>query len=122
VPDVTELLRAAHVLAFPTKHEAYGLVLVEGMAAGCAIVTTSAPVQRSIVGDAAGSFIDPHAPAEVAQALSELVHDRTLLQTKMLAARACFAQHYEPGRVGQRYAELLWATSGQHTASVSRSL
>jgi glycosyltransferase involved in cell wall biosynthesis len=122
VPDVTSLLRDAHVLAFPTKIEAYGLVLVEGLAAGCAILTTSAEIQRSIVGDAAGSFVDPTSPAEVAAALTQLATDAERLRRQMLAARQRFAECYEPRLVGARYAELLWATAGLHTPSFERSV
>jgi glycosyltransferase involved in cell wall biosynthesis len=120
VPDVSQLMRESHVFAFPTQHEAYGLVLVEALAAGCAVVTTSAEIQRSIVGAAAGSFIDPSSPSELAQALSQLVADRVLLRDKMLAARARFAEHYEPSVVGAQYARLLWDTAGCAVEDVAR--
>jgi glycosyltransferase involved in cell wall biosynthesis len=121
VPDVSLLMRESHVFAFPTQHEAYGLVLVEAMAAGCAILTTSAEIQRSIVGDAAGSFIDPTAPAELAAALSQLAADRKLLREKMLAARARFAECYEPAVVGAQYAKLLYETAGRALADIARA-
>lgn len=120
VPDVTALMREAHVLAFPTKHEAYGLVLVEGLWAGCAIVTTSAEIQRSIVGPAAGSFVDPTSAFEIAAALTELVADREALRAKMFAAHDQFAQRYAPDVVGARYARLLWETAGRRVDDVAR--
>jgi glycosyltransferase involved in cell wall biosynthesis len=118
--DLPALMREAHVLAFPTKREAYGLVLVEALAAGCAVVTSSAEIQRSIVGDAAGLFVDPTDASELAWALTELADDRVLLGSKMLAARARFRSTYEPEHVGERYAQLLWETSGLKADSVTR--
>lgn len=73
--SVTDLMTRAHVLVFPTRHEAYGLVLVEAMANGMGIVTSDAPVQRDIVGDG-GLFVDPHDDVAVAAALTRMAHDR----------------------------------------------
>ena len=112
-PDVHALMRQADVLAFPTKVEAYGLVLVEGLAAGCAVLTTKAPLQRSIVGDDAGYFVDPNDHATVALALSHVVEDRAKLASRIRAARARFESRYEATIVGRDYHRLLWATSGK---------
>ena len=120
VPDVSAVMREADVFVFPTQHEAYGLVLVEALAAGCAVVTTGAVIQRSIVGGAAGSFIDPSSASELAAALNQLVSDRALLRSKMSAARARFAEHYAPAVVGAKYAQLLWETAGRANADVTR--
>lgn len=73
--SVTDLMTQAHVLVFPTSHEAYGLVLVEAMANGMGIVTSDAPVQRDIVEDG-GFFVDPDDDVAVAEALTRLAHDR----------------------------------------------
>ena len=112
-PDVHALMRQADVLAFPTKVEAYGLVLVEGLAAGCAVITTKAPLQRSIVGDDAGYFVDPNDHATVALALSHVVEDRAKLASRIRAARARFESRYQATIVGRDYHRLLWATSGK---------
>lgn len=120
VPDVQALMRESHVLAFPTKQEAYGLVLVEGMAAGCALLTTCAEIQRSIVGEAAGLFVDPTAPHEIAGSLTRLVADRQELRQRMHAARERFIARHEPAVVGERYAQLLWQTAGRSASDVWR--
>ena len=112
-PDVHALMRQADVLAFPTKEEAYGLVLVEGLAAGCAVLTTKAPLQRSIVGDDAGYFVDPNDHATVALALSHVVEDRAKLAGRIRAARARFESRYQATIVGPNYHRLLWATLGK---------
>jgi hypothetical protein len=113
VPSVTVEMRRAHALVFPTRREAYGLVLVEGLSAGCMALTTSALSQRSIVGDQAGLFVDPRRPQELADAITLLVEDRARRNQAMADAVLKFTQDYRPELVGQRYAELLWETAGR---------
>jgi glycosyltransferase involved in cell wall biosynthesis len=72
VEDLYALMRDAHVLVFPTLREAYGLVLVEAMASGMAVITTAAPIQRDIVGPDGGLFVDPRDAQALAAALSDV--------------------------------------------------
>ena len=89
------LTMAEHdVLVFPTRHEAYGLVLVEAMARGLAVITTSAEVQREIVGPAGGLFVDPFSVRALAAALREMAHDPARLPAMAAANRARFAAEY----------------------------
>jgi glycosyltransferase involved in cell wall biosynthesis len=115
-PSVVALLRDAHVLLFPTKEEAYGLVLVEALASGCAALTTHAVLQRSIVGPEAGYFVDPHDADQIAQALTEIAGDRARLAAAMHAARARFESTYHPDIVGAAYSNLLHETAGRSPA------
>jgi glycosyltransferase involved in cell wall biosynthesis len=111
--DVQSAIERAHVLALPTHSEAFGLVLVEALAAGCVPLTTSAPLQRSIVGSDAGVFVDPRDPATLARALTALARDREDTNARMRAARARFLEVYDPGMVGDAYADLLWEAAGR---------
>jgi glycosyltransferase involved in cell wall biosynthesis len=120
VADVQAVMRDAHVLVFPVLGEAFGLVLVEAMAAGCMPLTTSAPIQRSIVGPAAGQFVDPHDPNALAGRLRALAHDRPQLEHGMRAARERFVERYAPASVGQRYANLLWEAAGRSGSAAVR--
>ena len=113
VPDVQLAMRNAHALVFPSLTEAFGLVLVEAMAAGCMPVSTIAPLQRSIVGEEAGLFADPRAPSAIAACLRTLVRDRDRLQHGMRAARDRFQRQYAAERVGRGYANLLWEAAGR---------
>lgn len=54
-----EIYNKANLLVFPTvPWESFGIVLVEAMASGLAVVATDDPIRREIVGDA-GLFVDP---------------------------------------------------------------
>jgi glycosyltransferase involved in cell wall biosynthesis len=123
VPDVQAWMQQAHVLVHPALSEAFGLVLVEGMAAGCLVVTTHAPIQRSIVGPEAGLFVDPRDPEALAQALRGLVRDpaRAQLQAGMSASLARFEARYRPELVARQYADLLWNTAGRSGTAPRRS-
>jgi glycosyltransferase involved in cell wall biosynthesis len=121
VTDMTAAMEAAHVLVFPTKREAYGLVLVEGMGAGCMALTTSAILQRSIVGPNAGHFIDPRDPAALAAAITVLSADPAAVRAGMSAARARFLERHQPAVVGQQYADLMYAVAGRGTPAPART-
>lgn len=113
VPDVNEAMRDAHVLLFPTKREAFGLVLVEALAAGAAPLTTHAPIQTSIVGNDAALLVDPHDPGALMHAIRTYVEDRELLWEKMKSAVRRFSSEFAPTNVGRRYASLLFEVAGR---------
>jgi glycosyltransferase involved in cell wall biosynthesis len=71
---VLELMREAHALVLPTRADTFGMVLVEALAQGCAVVSSEQDPQRWILdGGRAGCVVDPANVAELARALSELV-------------------------------------------------
>lgn len=119
-PDINAMMKDAHVLLFPTKQEAFGLVLVEAMAAGCAPLTTMAPIQQAIVGQEAGTFVDPQDPQAVADAITTLVNDRSRLRHRMNASVQRFTSEFDPKSVGQRYANLLFEVSGRGHQAAAR--
>jgi len=66
-------LTAAGVLAAPNLGgESFGLVLLEGMASGCAIVASSIPAFRHVLGET-GVFVGPGDPIALAEALLRLM-------------------------------------------------
>ncbi len=83
---------AAHVLVLPstTRAEAFGLVLLEGMVAGCVPVVSDLPGVTDVVGDAGLSFPVGDA-AELAGALA-LLRDNIELRTQ-LSHRAQLRAH-----------------------------
>lgn len=121
VPDVVTAMEDAHVLVFPTKVEAFGLVLVEALAAGCIALTTSAPIQQSIVGSDAGVFIDPRDASALASAIASLASDPERLRAGMTAARERFLARYDPEVVGQQYADLMYRVAGRAAPAPKRA-
>jgi len=104
VEDIREEFRKAHVLIFPTKQEAYGLVLVEAMAQGCNVLTTNNPIQKSILEDKGGWFVDPHSIDSIYLALIEILNfTETQLYFNGLRNLENFSQNKTPQKVSQEY-------------------
>jgi glycosyltransferase involved in cell wall biosynthesis len=63
------IYRSVDLFTFPTvPWESFGIVLVEAMASGLAVVTTDDPIRREIVGEA-GLFVNPTNTNEYAKVL-----------------------------------------------------
>jgi len=70
--ELWELYQSARIFVFPSIQENFPLVLLEAMAAGCAVVTTSAPGCVEVVGDAALK-VEPSNPGALRDAVSGLL-------------------------------------------------
>ena len=107
VENITEEFHKAHVLVFLTKQEAYGLVLVEAMASGCAILTTDHPIQRSILNNTGAWFVDPFDTLSIREKLMEIATATSGQLFEMgMANVSNFETDKSPGKVGLKYFEL----------------
>ncbi len=79
--ELWELYRAAHVVVLPSvsRLEAFGLVLLEGMAAGCVPVASALPGVADVVGDVGFSY-PPGDASALAQVLDSLTHNPSMLR------------------------------------------
>lgn len=104
VEDVADLLRAADVFAFPSKHEAFGLAPVEAMAAGLPLVCTRAGGLADVVRDGEnGVAIAAGDAAALAQALGRLLDDAPLRRRLGSAARRDAVERFSLDAVLERY-------------------
>lgn len=79
--DVSSLLRAADVFAFPSRTEGLPNALLEAMAAGCAIVATDVPGCRDLIQhDATGLLVPYGDTCALADAIAVLLRDTGLAQ------------------------------------------
>ena len=81
-----QLSSSAILVAPNTSGESFGLVILEGLAAGCAVVASSLPAFQYVAGDAA-VLVPPGDPAALAQALNRLLGDPDLLTEYQERAR-----------------------------------
>lgn len=102
------LMRGASALVHPSLYEGFGLVLLEAMARGTAVVAARATALPETGGDAA-LYFEPSDVDDLAARLRALLTDRSLQQD--LVAR---------GRV--RAAEFSWERTARATADVYREL
>lgn len=69
--DKVALLRRADCFVLPTEAEGFSMVLLEAMAAGCAILTTEGACFRDLQDVGAGRILERH-PDDFAEAMTEL--------------------------------------------------
>ncbi len=110
--DVIDAFRRSHVFCMPTLKDSYGLVYVEAMASGCAVVADNSPVRHEILDDGqAGLLSDPHDPEDIADKLVHLIRSPDRARTLARHARERFYQRYHWPLVGEQYIDLLRAAA-----------
>lgn len=105
--DVPALLMQHQIFVLSTHYEGMPLVLLEGMAAGCAVIGSAVPGVRGLVRDGEDGLLVPHAdPAALAAAIAGLLQDPA--RAAGLARRACARAHQDFSRalMNQRYEAL----------------
>jgi len=101
VRDVPARLAAAHLLLLPSRSEGASLVLVEAMAAGCAVLAHDLPAPREVCGAGkAGRLVPTLEPGAWADAVSNLLRDETerlrlVAEGRATAARRTLAASVE---------------------------
>jgi glycosyltransferase involved in cell wall biosynthesis len=95
-----ELFRQADVFVLPTRYavEAQPIVLLEAMASGCAIVTTSIGEIPTILDDESAIFLEVGSTAEIVAALERLAGKTETVARLASAAHRRFLENYELGR------------------------
>jgi glycosyltransferase involved in cell wall biosynthesis len=90
-----ELLARASVCAYPSHMEAQGIVIVEGMAMGKAVVSTrTGPGPELIEDDVSGLLCDPHDPHSIAQQIIRALKDEALRRRLGTTARQRAVEHF----------------------------
>ncbi len=90
---------------YPSVFEGFGLPVLESMALGCPVVTSSGTATEELITGGAGIPVDPHDPDAIAAGLAELIDDpqrRSRIRAAGLA----------------RAAEFTWARTAGQTVGV----
>jgi glycosyltransferase involved in cell wall biosynthesis len=91
--ELTELYETSDIFVFPSEAENCPLVLLEAMAAGLSIITTTHPGCKALVGDAA-LLVPPCNPEALAAAIKRLDEDEALRRRLGEAARRRVVEHF----------------------------
>lgn len=101
IKDLVALYNAAEVFVFPSLHESFGMPLLEAMACGCPVVTSTVCSMPEIVGDAA-VLVDPYCTKEITTGINRIIMNDDIkneLRTKGLhrvthfSWKKCAEQH-----------------------------
>jgi glycosyltransferase involved in cell wall biosynthesis len=84
--DLEGLYEAAACFAFPSRHEGFGLPVLEAMSRGVPVACASASALREVAGDAA-LFFSPDHPDELAAAVTRILQDTSLAESLRAAGR-----------------------------------
>lgn len=77
--DLPAIYSGAHVFAFPSLYEGFGLPPLEAMACGLPVVSSNTSSLPEVVGDAA-LCVDPYSVDEIAEALRHAIEDSSIRQ------------------------------------------
>src|SRR5262249_39972065 len=106
--DLPVLYSMADAFVLPSLYEGFGIPLLEAMACGCPIVTSTQGSCPEVV-DGSGVLVDPREPAGIAEGIYKVLTDREL-------AAGLVAKGY------QRVAEFSWEKCARETLAVIASV
>jgi murein biosynthesis integral membrane protein MurJ len=106
--ELARLYARAGAVLVPSRHEGFGLPVIEALACGTPVVASDIPALRE-VGGAAACFAPPEDAAAFAQALAAVLDDP-------VAARARAAAGQQQAR------QLTWANTAEQTNAVYQSV
>lgn len=117
------LLAGADAMVLASHSEGLPYALLEGMAAGAAVIATRVGAMPDVVVEGVhGYFVPPHNPIAIARAIIRLAQDRELLARMSEACRRRIAGSYSIERLAgdfrKLYAELC---AGRHAGALTRS-
>ena len=111
---VPELLMRNRIAVLSTHYEGMPLALIEGMAAGCAVVGSAVPGVREVIVDGEDGLLVPEADATaLADALEKLLRDDAFADRLGRAARATALREYGRDRMNARYESLFLELAAQ---------
>ena len=106
--DRSSLIAGAHLLAYPSLYEGFGLPPLEAMSLGVPVVTTTAGAIPEVVGDAA-VLVPPRDVTALAEALLLVSRDATTRERLITAGT-------------QRVTQFTWEAAGHQLARLYRAL
>lgn len=98
--DLRVLYQQATLLLFPSLYEGFGIPVLEAMASGTPVITSSTTSLPEVAGEAA-VLIDPHDPSALGDAMVRLAQDGTLREWLRLAGRQHVKQ-YDWARIAEQ--------------------
>lgn len=113
---VPELLMQNQICVLSTHYEGMPLSLVEGMAAGCAVVGSAVPGVRELIVDGVdGRLVPENDPVALADALEQLLRKPEVAASMAHAARKAALERHSLELMNSRYEGLFLQLSAETT-------
>ena len=114
VRDVPQRLMAQRICVLSTHYEGMPLALIEGMAAGCAVIGSAVPGVREVLSDGEDGLLVPESdPVAMADALERLLRDEAFAARLGAAARRTAIKRHGRALMNQRYEDLFVGLAGR---------
>jgi len=105
--NVPDLLMRHQIAVLSTHYEGMPLALIEGMAAGCAVIGSAVPGVREVIDDGVdGRMVAESDPTALANALEDLLRNPESAARLGATARAAAVERHSRELMNQRYEEL----------------
>jgi glycosyltransferase involved in cell wall biosynthesis len=113
--DVIDFLRACDVFIFPSLYEGLGIALIEAMAAGCAVVASSAgPIPEVVTHEQDGILVPPGEAEAIAKAVCELLGDESMRTRLGTAASSTAFSRFQPEKSAAALTRIYESVSARH--------
>jgi glycosyltransferase involved in cell wall biosynthesis len=100
--NLWSLLKSVSALVSPSRFEGSPNVVLEAMAAGCALVVSDIPAHRELLDADSALFVDPGDPAALARALDAIVSEPDAARRRADRARM-LAERHDIAGVARQY-------------------
>lgn len=104
--ELRELYERSSIFVMPSAAESFGLVLLDAMCAGLAVITAHGCACEEVTGDTA-LLVPPRDPVAIRAALARLVADQELCARLGRMARARVERHFDWAALAPRYEKLM---------------
>lgn len=106
--QLRSLYETSSIFIFTSQNESFGVVLLEAMSAGLAIITTNVSALPEVVENTA-LLVEPNNPQQIRTALDKLIHDESLIRELGDKGRER-ARIFNWPRIAEQYEELYTKT------------
>ena len=106
--DVPYIYNAATAFIFPSKHEGFGIPIIQAMACGVPVIASNIPVLKEIAEEAA-MFFNPNDENDMAKVMTEIVNNKKLREKLIIKG-------------GKKVKEFSWEKCAQATLKEINSL
>ncbi|WP_229959665.1 glycosyltransferase family protein [Pontibacter silvestris] len=108
--SVLKLLRESAIFYMPTLKDAYGLVYLEAMGNGCAVLCDNEMPRMEIFDQSLAHFTDPNSLSQIELGLMRLISDKVYRFEMATKSYMRFSKHYSFETVSSYYKDLFQET------------